>query len=198
MSKMAICFDSWHGHTAEIADRIAQQVQALGWNCDIHAIRNKQPLATSGLDAIVLIAPVHIGKHSKNLRKFVQQHQQMLSRIPSLFFSVSLAAAGDPTEQRKAHTMMMDFLEDTEWKPTESHILAGQLSYQRYALPTRWIMRWIAWRQGGSTDTCRNHVYTDWKRLRHHVDAFVTSLTQSEVSGCPSTERPDSYVQVAS
>jgi menaquinone-dependent protoporphyrinogen oxidase len=38
------------------------------------------------------------------------------------------------------------------------------------------MMRRIASREGGDTDTSRDHEYTDWERLRQQVEAFLEPL----------------------
>ena len=43
--------------------------------------------------------------------------------------------------------------------------IAGALLYQEYGLLKRLVMRMIAKRAGGDTDTSRDHVYTDWEAL---------------------------------
>ena len=36
-------------------------------------------------------------------------------------------------------------------------------------------MKLIAKKQGGDTDTLRDHEYTDWDDLKHFVEEFVTA-----------------------
>lgn len=45
---------------------------------------------------------------------------------------------------------------------------AGALLYQNYHPLLRWIMKRIARKAGGGTDTSRNYEYTDWGE----VEAF--------------------------
>ena len=70
------------------------------------------------------------------------------------------------------------FLGDTGWHPCRTHAVAGALVYSKYNFVMRYIMRRIARRAGGDTDTSKDYVYTDWKRL----DEFVDELTSSVMS----------------
>ena len=48
--------------------------------------------------------------------------------------------------------------------------LAGRLAYTQYGFVKRWIMWGIARREGGSTDTTRDHDYTDWREVARFAD----------------------------
>ena len=58
---------------------------------------------------------------------------------------------------------------------------AGALRYSRYGWLKRRLMRSIARREGGDTDTSRDHVYTDWDA----VDRFAVDILRvtDEVAG---------------
>ena len=42
----------------------------------------------------------------------------------------------------------------------------GKLAYTQYGFVKRWFMRRIAEREGGPTDTSRDHDLTDWPAVR--------------------------------
>ena len=52
-------------------------------------------------------------------------------------------------------------------------LVAGALVYSRYNWLTRWMMRRIARKEGGDTDTARDYEYTDWDALRRDVEIFL-------------------------
>lgn len=200
MPTAAICFDTCHGHTQKIARSVAMQMQNRGMDVTLRSVRSDDSPSFSQLDAVIVLAPIHTGHHSRHLRRFIQDHKVALACIPTMFLSVSLSAAGDPAQQDDAIRVMEEFLDETKWRPTMQHIVEGELAYRRYTWLTRLLMRIIAWRAGGNTDTRKNHVYTDWERLERHVDDFVDALagTDSKVQPDAAPTGPRSLDRVAS
>ena len=66
--------------------------------------------------------------------------------------------------------MIDAFLGDTGWHPCRTSAVAGALVYSKYNFVVRYIMKRIARQAGGDTDTSKDYVYTDWKRLDEFVD----------------------------
>ena len=64
------------------------------------------------------------------------------------------------------------FVTETGWRPTTTKIVAGALLYTRYNWLKRLVMRRIARKAGGDTDTTRDHVYTDWNDVRGFAEGF--------------------------
>lgn len=108
---------------------------------------------------------------------FVHDHVETLNRLPSAFYSVSLTAAeGTEAAREPAQEILDDFLAATSWNPTETTSVAGALRYSEYGPITRFLMRRIARKAGGGTDTSRDYEYTDWEDLEAFVDAFADHL----------------------
>lgn len=134
----------------------------------------------------LLVAPVHIGKHAREMRRFVRARRAELERLPVRFLSVSLSQAGvenaqasDAQRQKAAHDV--EYLtgllcKDTGFPASKVVPVAGRLAYTQYSFLERLVMRRIAKLSGGSTDTTRDHVYTDYAALDRHVDAFSALL----------------------
>ena len=51
--------------------------------------------------------------------------------------------------------------------------MAGRLAYTQYGFLTRFIMKWIARRQGGPTDTTRDYEFTNWDNVTRLADTVV-------------------------
>jgi hypothetical protein len=62
--------------------------------------------------------------------------------------------------------------------------VAGALKYTRYGWLKRRVMRYIAGKAGGSTDTSRDHEYTDWEDLRVFAESLATEPAKS-AAGIP-------------
>jgi menaquinone-dependent protoporphyrinogen oxidase len=64
------------------------------------------------------------------------------------------------------------FVKDTGWTPTVTKSVAGALMYTRYNWIKRFVMKRIAQKAGGDTDTSRDYEYTDWNDLRAFAGQF--------------------------
>ena len=176
MARIAILYDSTTGQTAKIASKIAEIGTAAAHSVeqrDIHSLPSDFHL--EDFDAIILGAAIHMGKHSRQMTEFVEQHRQRLEAIPSAFFSVSLSAAGKAEVQRQhARDCLDQFLRQTKCQPRATAIIAGALLYRSYGFWLRLMMKWIAWREGGDTDTSKDYEYTDWNQVQTFTQEFLS------------------------
>jgi menaquinone-dependent protoporphyrinogen oxidase len=60
-----------------------------------------------------------------------------------------------------------------------TELIGGAMAYTKYGPLLRWIMKQIAKRNGGPTDTSRDHEMTDWVQVERFVDRFVALLDQT-------------------
>ncbi len=186
MKQVLVVYATREGHTRRIAEHVAATVRGRGHTADVVDAAN--PPAGFSLDpyaGAVVAASVHVGKHEKEIVHFVKAHRSELERIPAVFLSVSLAEAGaeDPAkipEHRaqaaaEVQRIIDAFLKETGWHPSKVRAVAGALSYSKYNFVIRFVMKRIARAQGVSTDTSRDHEYTDWAALDHLVDELGLS-----------------------
>jgi menaquinone-dependent protoporphyrinogen oxidase len=117
---------------------------------------------------------------------FAREHAAELNRMQAAFVSVTLSQAGvenmNATPEQRARAsadvqkMLGRFYADTGWRPKYVKAVAGALLYRKYNFFVRFIMKWISEKAGGSTDTSRDHIYTDWAALERFLDEFGESL----------------------
>jgi menaquinone-dependent protoporphyrinogen oxidase len=122
----------------------------------------------------MLLGSLHIGKHQPAARRLVVANLARLNAVPSAFFSVSMAAAAkNPVDVESARTIASDFPTAAGWRPDAVECVAGRLAYTQYGFITRWLMKRIARKEGGATDTSRDWEYTDWDAVDRFADAFA-------------------------
>lgn len=175
MSKLHIIYDTCDGQAEKIAQAMMEAAQCLGHEAtaeDVH--QSPTRLGSPCCDAIIIGGPIHAGKHSRELRDFIQANQAWLQTVPAAFFSVSLSAAGTEEQREEARRCMDEFLESVNFEPIHRTILAGALKYRKYGFIKRWIMQCIVRSAGGDTDTSRDYEYTKWPE----VTAFVTHFLE--------------------
>ncbi len=193
MKVLAVFYATREGQTRRIAEHVAAALRAREFAVEVLDVGHALP---PDFDLVryagaVIAASVHIGKHEQEMVKFVKTHRAELERIPAAFLSVSLSEAGAEdasatAERRKRAESDVDasieaFLRDTDWSPTHVHPVAGALLYRQYGALVRLVMRFIAKRAGATTDTSRDHEYTDWQAL----DRFAEELAADVGSQTP-------------
>ena len=177
--EVPVLFASSEGQTARIANRLAAVLHKHG--LDSQAIdvstSDTETIDWSRVHGALVGASLHMGRHQKSAARFVDEHAAHLNAVPSAFFSVSLAAASkNPGEVADADRIARAFPEAHGWKPARIVSLAGRLAYREYNLLVRWLMRRIARKEGGPTDTSRDHELTNWEdvdRLGREMAAAI-------------------------
>jgi len=173
--RIYIAYATKEGQTARIADYIAEVVRAHGHQADTVDIGHAKNGVPAGCDGVIVGSSIHMGKHDKHAAEYVRYNRVALEKVPSAFFSVSLAAHGDEAE---AEGYVEAFENETGWHPEQIALFAGALPYTRYGFLKRHLMKKIAGDKPGSlgTDTSRDYVYTDWDEVSRFTEAFLERL----------------------
>ncbi len=202
--KILLLYGTTQGQTRKImrhiADRLAAQNhsvelvpadQATGLGTDRTTDRTSDRTAdrTGGLDptrfdAAILAGSLHAGRYQSELLKVTHAMAPALNRLPGLFLSVSLTAAGDePAERAELERLARGFLTDTGWDALQIAQVAGALRFSAYGFFEYWAMLWIS-RQKNRTLTGREDIeFTDWPALDALTDAFITRAAGTEQAG---------------
>lgn len=172
--KTLVVFATRDGQTRKVAKRVAEFLGDRGLPAVLADVgRLSAGIPADGLTGLVVAAPVRFGRHPREIRRFVARHRDVLDRVPTAFVSVSGAAIGDDAAHRdEARGYVERFLEETRWSPDRTATVGGAIAYTRYNPLLRRVMRSIAEREGRSTDTSRDHEYTDWAEVEEFARAF--------------------------
>lgn len=173
--RVLIVYASNHGQTEKIAARIGDILTGAGLGVTMvkaREIPNVVPL--NAYEAVIVGASVHFNRHQREIERFVQRNAPELNRMPSAFFSVSGALSGHtPADRVSAARYIEQFLAETGWHPNRSIGFAGAVRYTRYNPILRWVMRRISAKAGHSTDTSRDHEYTDWTQVQQFAESLA-------------------------
>ncbi|AMY10751.1 Protoporphyrinogen IX dehydrogenase [menaquinone] [Luteitalea pratensis] len=168
MCTIPVFYATTHGQTRRIAERIAEALRREGhasFPLDLTS-ETARHFDWRRASAAVLSASLHTGRHQSSAVHFARTHVDRLNAIPTWFVSVSLSAASAHAEERSAaERLAREFVESVGWAPGRVSCVAGMLAYTRYSFVTRWFMRRIARKEGASTDTSRDHEFTDWSAV---------------------------------
>lgn len=175
--EVPVFFATSEGQTRRIATRIASVLHDLGFESravDV-AGREAAEIDWTHVRGALVGASLHAGKHQKTAERFVKAHSADLGGVPSAFFSVSLSAASkNAKEVVAADKLARAFPIACGWAPARIVTLAGRLAYRQYGFFIRWVMKRIAKKEGGPTDTSRDHEMTNWE----DVDALAREMAR--------------------
>lgn len=175
---MLVVYGTTEGQTRKIATFIAERARNRDEDVKLLDSTNlPRDLNVGGFDAVIAAGSVHNGRHQAALLEFVRDHREILGSKPSAFVSVSLSmASGDKEGRLDAAECADRFLKAVEWQPTVTHLVAGALRYTQYDFFKGWILKMIAGAKGASTDTTKDHEFTDWDDLEAFVEAFIDRI----------------------
>lgn len=180
MPSTLILYATTEGHTARIAERIAQRLRGKGRRVEIHrADAVPSSLEPAGYDGVIVGSSIHYGHHPRFLNALVRRFHAALTARPSAFFSVSLSAGGARAKPEAARRYLETFLRQVDWRPAQTATFAGALQYSKYGVFKRLLMRMIAGMAGDDTDMTRDYEYTDWNAVDRFADEFAQRLEQA-------------------
>ena len=179
MCEVPVFYATSEGQTRRIAERIAARMRRHGLDSRAIAIVSDEAadFEWRAVRGAAVGASIHMQKHQREALAFARVHRLELSAVPSVFFSVSLAAVSKrPHEVEAARKIAERFATDTGWEPWRVVSVAGRLAYTQYNWLVRMLMRRIAKAEGASTDTSQDHEYTDWLALDGLADGLATRI----------------------
>ena len=137
-------------------------------------------------DGVVVGASVHAGSFQSGVTRFAESNRESLAAHPNGFYFLSLTAADDAAESREAVAGLGAAMEaETGWRPDEVAAFAGALRYSEYGPIKRFVMRRIARRYDGGTDTSRDYEYTDWDEVDAFADRFAERVEAAVGADAP-------------
>lgn len=194
MDNILILYATREGQTRRIAEHVDATLRSRGLQTRVSEVSDfAGGSEVAGFGAVILAASVHMGKHEKEMVRFVSNHRAELSRIPTAFLSTSMTEGAveqgslAPAERDNMHAeverTIEAFFDETGFHSTAHKAVAGALIYTKYNWLVRLVMKRISRKEGVSTDTSRDHEYTDWLDLDRFVLAFVTGELVANQTG---------------
>lgn len=176
--RVLIIFGTSYGQTEKIAHRIALTLQQRGFIVELCNAANGRPLMGLNKYAGILVGSSIIARgHQQTIRDFVAQNVGMLNEVPSAFFQVSASAgSASPHARAAAQEIMENFISRNGWMPVLSASLPGAINYTKYNLMLKWYMKKASAKNGGSTDTSKDHEYTDWVEVERFAVALSSAM----------------------
>ena len=174
MMRVLVPYGTTEGLTARISEYVADVARSHGHEAETVNIKDSETPKPDGYDAVIVGASIHMGKHESYVLDFVRKNRDVLERLPSAFFSVSMAAHDNPEE---AEGYIEEFERESGWRPVRVGLFGGALLYTHYGFIKRHLMKKIARDKGNpDTDISRDYVYTEWDGVKRFVEEFLETL----------------------
>lgn len=172
--KLFIGYATSEGQTRKIMRHIADRLVDGGHSAEWVALKDAAEVDLKRFDGVLLGGSLHIGHYQKELSEFASDNAEVLSAMPTLMVSVSLAAAGhDAEDWRALDTILSDFTDATGWTPGQVLQVAGAYEPSKYDVFRRFVMRRIIAAKDPEADLDWDKEYTDWDDLDAQVDAWI-------------------------
>lgn len=174
MSRILIAYASSHGQTRKIANTLATELRSRGHDVELADALMAMPPPVEDYDCVVIGSRIQLGLHARPLLDYIADNRAELHAIPSYLFSVSMAAASKPGADPQGYLERL--FAATHWQPRAAIAFAGGLPYRSYGVILRFVMKLISRVAGHSTDTRRDHEYTDWGQVRRFAADIARDL----------------------
>ncbi len=172
-----IAYASTEGQTRKIANFIADRIQRRGHKAKVFDTSSTlQDADVNEFDKVILAGSVHQQKHQNCLEIYVAAKRKKLDARPTLFVSVSLAAAFTDT-QHEAKRYMNEFLSELGWQPSRMLAVAGAVRHDEYGYYREQILEHVVLDGIHLDDVREDREFTDWRALASAVDEFVSTGT---------------------
>jgi menaquinone-dependent protoporphyrinogen oxidase len=174
--KVLVGYASSEGHTRKIARRVSDHIADGGHAVELVGLADAGDIDLRRFDRVILAASIHIGHYQQALSEFTAEQAQGLHEKPTLFLSVSLAAAGhDAEDWRGLDRILEDFESATGWKPDRVEQIAGAYRPKEYDVFRRFVMRRIVAAKDPEADLDNGKEYTDWQALDALIDDWLAA-----------------------
>lgn len=179
MCEVPVFYVTTDGQTGRIAEYLAGILRERGLDSraiDLGALPPPR-IDWKQVRGAIVGASLHAGRHQDVATAFVRVHRDDLNARASAFFSVSLSAASrNAAERIAAERLARGFAREAGWEPQIIACIAGRLAYTRYGWLKRLVMKRVARKEGGPTDTSRDHELTDWPMVKQLANAMADTM----------------------
>lgn len=131
--KILVAYASKYGSTREVAEAVAQALQANGLTADLQPARGVRSL--EGYSAVVLGAPLYMFHWHKDALQFLTRHKQALTQLP-----VSVFALGpfhdEPEDWQEVRKELEKELAKFPWlSPAAAEVFGGKFDPTALTFP---------------------------------------------------------------
>jgi len=136
-ARILVAYTSLKGSTAEIAQAIGKELQSTGYSVEV--VELKAVSSLEGYNAVVIGAPLYMGKVAGDMGKFIKKHLDALEKMPVAAFTVGMSPVGaDPAVTQKALNIFQNAL--LPLVPVSVTIFAGKVDPEKLSFMQKWMI----------------------------------------------------------
>ncbi len=173
--RVFIAYATTEGQTGKIAKVIAEQVRGMGHEVKVFdtagLLGEDRPEA---FDKVIVAGSVHEKRHQESVEIFAIANRRKIADKPTMFISVSLAAAFE-NGLKEAQSYVDSFLEETNWSPGQTLLVAGAVRHGEYGYYREQFMQHVVLEDSGLSDPDADHELTDWDALAKDIESFINA-----------------------
>ncbi|MGI9401400.1 MAG: flavodoxin domain-containing protein [Rhizobiaceae bacterium] len=171
--KVYIIYATTEGHTGKVVDFVSNLLSERGIEVSSHDTAGKQERSgISEFDKVIVAGSVHSGRHQEALEMFVFANKDELNALPTLFLSVSMAAAFDDSIS-DAERYVSEFKDSTKWLPSQYLLVAGAIDHTDYGYFEEAALQYGDLADHAFAEMKEDKVFTDWDALSNKVNRFI-------------------------
>jgi menaquinone-dependent protoporphyrinogen oxidase len=169
-----VAYATRYGSTREVAEQVAATLREKGLEVDVQPAR--QVRAVDEYRAVVLGAPLYIGRWLKDARRFLTQHQEALQERPMAIFSLGPTGEGKE-EWEGVRGQLEEELAGFPWlEPVAVALFGGRYDPAKLGL----FHRVLASLPASPLYQTPARDLRDWERIQAWANELAATLEESE------------------
>jgi menaquinone-dependent protoporphyrinogen IX oxidase len=129
-----LVYFSSHGHTAMIAQRLAETLLKEGLAVDLRVAAHAGDVDPVRHDVVVVGASLHREPDRREIVEWIRAHGDALGDRPTALFSVRLTGGpGTHEDRRIARRALDELIAETGWRPARSAAISDRVAMERFA-----------------------------------------------------------------
>lgn len=171
MKHVLLAYYSHAGHTARIARRIAETIEAEGSRCDVVSMMEavREGVDWDKYDIVIVGSPIVYGVYNRVVWEFVSTYRDRLESMPNSFFNVTVVARSPNKARPEGNRYLQKFVKRSPWKPRDLKCFAGKVDYPNWNWFDTLMIQIIMKITNGPTNPNTVVDYTDYEDLKNYA-----------------------------
>jgi menaquinone-dependent protoporphyrinogen oxidase len=159
--RILVTYATRAGSTAEVADFISKQLIEQGFSVDLQPVKQVNDL--SGYQAVVMGSPIRMGKWVGEANQFLQNNNDVLSKMPTAAFTVCLPQIEDHQQAFDGYLTQIKAFHT----PNEAAFFLGKMALEKLSFLDRFISK---------TLKAKEQDLRDWEKIGAWAQALPNTL----------------------
>ena len=164
-----IAYATKEGQTAKISARLKEHLLEQEWLVDLVNLAEVGDSELPEYDLLIFGGSLHAGGLEKELVHFLKT-QNIPQKKAHLFVVALTPATKDQELREKGEKEIFEVIKELPINFASETLFAGALRYSKYNWLVKMIMKKIAAKAGGDTDTSKDYEYTDWDKVKEYAE----------------------------